>query len=125
MLVGGLLGASVFALAQGFSTSVPMLATLIVLGGIATGATRPVANSLITRFVTEADRGKAFGVMSSSAALGWAAGPMAGGYLGAEAGFRAVFVATSLLYLAVGAWAWFAMPGADSPIEAPNRKSDP
>ncbi len=113
VLVGGLVAASFFYLAQGYAQSVAMFAILVVLAGLATGATRPVANTLITGIVAEEDRGKAFGVMSSAAALGWAAGPMAGGYLGAHYGFRSVFVATSILFLAVGAWAWISMKGVD------------
>lgn len=111
VLVGGLFSAALFYLAQGYAQSVLAFGVLVVLTGIATGAVRPVANSLITGIVSEGDRGKAFGVMSSAAALGWAAGPMAGGYLGAHYGFRSVFVATAILFLAVGAWAWFAMKG--------------
>ncbi|MDA0336598.1 MAG: MFS transporter [bacterium] len=112
-LVGGLVGASFFHLAQGYAQSVSMFAILVVLAGLATGATRPVANTLITGIVAEVDRGKAFGVMSSAAALGWAAGPVAGGYLGAHYGFRSVFVVTSILFLAVGAWAWISMKGVE------------
>ena len=111
VLVGGLLGAAVFFLAQGFATSVTMLAALVILGGLATGATRPVAIVLIARIVAEEDRGKAFGVMSSASALGWAMGPMAGGSMGAQYGFRSVFIATSILFLAVGVWAWVSMKG--------------
>jgi DHA1 family multidrug resistance protein-like MFS transporter len=111
VLVSGLFSAALFYLAQGYAESVLAFGVLVVLTGIATGAVRPVANSLITGIVSEGDRGKAFGVMSSAAALGWAAGPMAGGYLGAHYGFRSVFVATAILFLAVGAWAWFAMKG--------------
>jgi DHA1 family multidrug resistance protein-like MFS transporter len=113
VLVWGMWGAAVFYLAQGFATSVAILAVLIVLAGIATGAVRPVSNALVARIVDEADRGKAFGVMSSAGALGWAMGPMAGGYLGAHAGFRAVFVVTAALFVLVGAWAWVAFRGID------------
>ncbi|HCL28184.1 MAG TPA: MFS transporter [Candidatus Latescibacteria bacterium] len=115
VLVSGLVLASVFYLAQGYAQSVLMLGVLVVLTGLATGATRPVANSLITRIVVEEDRGKAFGVMTSASALGWAMGPMAGGHIGAHYGFRAVFVVTSILFLVVGAWAWVAMKGVDGP----------
>ena len=109
VLVGGLWAAGVLYLAQGFSTTVGALGTLVVLNGVATGSVRPVANSVLTRIIAEEDRGKAFGVMSSMAALGWALGPLAGSYLGAELGFRSVFYATSVLFLIVGGWAWVAM----------------
>jgi MFS transporter, DHA1 family, multidrug resistance protein len=121
VLVGGLACSSLFYLAQAYAHSVPMFAVLVVLTGLATGATRPVANTLITGIVAEGDRGKAFGVMSSAAALGWAAGPMAGGYLGAHWGFRSVFVATAILFLAVGAWAWISMKD----VTPPSRQEQP
>jgi MFS family permease len=109
VLVGGLWAAGVFHMAQGFATSVAALGALVVLSGLATGAIRPVANAFLTRIIEEEDRGKAFGVMSSVAALGWALGPMAGGYMGAVHGFRSVFFATAALFLVVGAWVWFAL----------------
>lgn len=108
VLVGGLWAAAVLYLAQGFSTTVWALGTLIVFSGVATGSVRPVANSVLTRIIDEEDRGKAFGVMSSMAALGWAFGPLAGSYLGAELGFRSVFYTTSVLFLIVGGWVWLA-----------------
>lgn len=114
VLVGGLLLAAVFYLAQGYAQTVWMLGVMVVLTGLATGAIRPVANSLVPRIVADRDRGKAFGVMSSAGALGWASGPMAGGYVGAHYGFRAVFVITAVLFLALGAWAWVTMEDVDA-----------
>ena len=111
----GLIGVAVFYTAQGLSTSVSMLAVLLVLGGAVSGAIRPVANTLIARIVPEADRGKAFGVVTSAAALGWAAGPLAGGSLAAEAGFRTVFFVTAALFVALAVWVWFSMRGIGEP----------
>lgn len=116
-LVWGLVASSLFYLAQGLSTSVGMLAVLMVLSGLATGATRPVANALIARVVDESDRGKAFGVMSSANSLGWSLGPVMGGYVGAHAGFRAAFFVTALLFAGVAAWIWSVM--RHTPVEAP------
>lgn len=104
VLVGGLWSAGVLYLGQGFSTTVWALGMLVILNGVATGSVRPVANAVLTRIIDEEDRGKAFGVMSSMAALGWALGPLAGSYLGAELGFRSVFYTTSVLFLIVGGW---------------------
>ena len=108
VLVGGLWAAGVLYLGQGFSTTVWALGALVILNGLATGSVRPVANAVLTRIIDEEDRGKAFGVMSSMAALGWALGPLAGSYLGAELGFRSVFYTTSVLFLIVGGWVWLA-----------------
>jgi MFS transporter, DHA1 family, multidrug resistance protein len=103
-LIGGLLASSLFLLLQGLSGSVGMLAAMMILGGVAGGAVRPVANAMIAGIVPEGDRGKAFGVLTSANAFGWALGPMAGAYLGARLGFRAVFVVTAALFVVVTAW---------------------
>jgi DHA1 family multidrug resistance protein-like MFS transporter len=108
-LVWGLVASALFYLAQGLATSVAMLAALMVLSGLATGAIRPVANALIARVVDESDRGKAFGVMSSANSLGWSLGPVMGGYVGAHAGFRAAFFVTAVLFAAVAGWIWVVM----------------
>lgn len=112
-LQGGLIAAAFFYLAEGFAPNVTVLATLLILGGLATGAIRPVTNTLIARIVPEQDRGKAFGVVSSASALGWALGPMAGGYLAAELGFRAVFFITAILLLTVAGWVWLSLGSLD------------
>lgn len=115
-LQGGLIGAAGFYAAQGFSSSVSMLAVLLILGGVTSGAIRPVANTLIARIVSEADRGKAFGVLTSAAALGWAAGPLAGGFLAAQAGFRMVFFVTAIMFLMLAGWVFVSMRGIGEPI---------
>jgi len=119
-LLGGLLSTSVFLVAQGLSTTVAMLAALKILAGVSTGAIRPVANAIIARIVPEEDRGKAFGLMTSATAFGWAMGPTVGGYLGAELGFRSVFFITAGLFLLVSGWVWNAMKGIH--LEEPEKK---
>jgi DHA1 family multidrug resistance protein-like MFS transporter len=120
-LVWGLLAAALFYLAQGLSVSVPMLAALMVLSGLATGAIRPVANALIARVVEESDRGKAYGVMSSANSLGWSLGPVIGGYVGAQWGFRAAFFATALLFAGVAGWIWKVMQQTPATTPPPRR----
>ena len=105
-LVGGLGATALFYLAQGLSTSVAMLAVLMVLSGLATGAIRPVANVLIAQVVPEQDRGKAYGVMSSANSLGWSLGPAIGGYVAAQWGFRPAFFLTALLFVVAAGWIW-------------------
>ena len=118
MLTGGLLATAALYAVQGFSTTVLMLGTLQVIAGITKGAIRPVANVLLTQSVSEDDRGKAFGVMASATALGWAVGPAFGGYLSVHWGFRSVFGVTALLFALVGVWVWRAMRGLDGQIAA-------
>ena len=117
ILTVSLFVSALFYLAEGFSTSVFMLGSLIVLSGISTGAIRPVTNALVTRVVPEADRGKAFGVVTSAGALGFALGPVSGGYIAAIWGFRAVFVLTSVLFVGVGLWVLKAMVDIDKESE--------
>ena len=85
--------------------------SLQVMGGLTTGAVRPVANTIVTFVVDEVDRGKAFGIMTSASALGWALGPSVGGYIGASLGFRSAFYATALLFVGVALWSRWAMRG--------------
>jgi predicted MFS family arabinose efflux permease len=56
--------------------------------------------------VPDEDRGKAFGLLTSANAFGWALGPAVGGYVGAELGFRTAFFVTAALFLGVTAWVW-------------------
>ncbi len=111
MLFGGLLSTAAVLVLQGGATSVMMLAVLQVMGGLATGAVRPVANTIVTFVVDDEDRGKAFGLMTSAAALGWALGPSVGGFIGAGWGFRNVFYVTAGLFVCVSLWAKWAMAG--------------
>ena len=117
ILTVSLFVSALFYLAEGFSTSVFMLGSLIVLSGISTGAIRPVTNALVTRVGPEADRGKAFGGVTSAGALGFALGPVSGGYIAAIWGIRAVFVLTSVLFVGVGLWVLKAMVDIDKESE--------
>lgn len=111
MLFVGLVATALFLACQGSAESVMVFAALQVLGGLATGAVRPVANTITTFVVAEEDRGKAFGIMTSASALGWALGPSMGGYIGSTTGFRSVFYATALLFVGVAFWTRWAMRG--------------
>ena len=111
MLFVGLVATALFLACQGSAESVMVFAALQVMGGLATGAVRPVANTITTFIVVEEDRGKAFGIMTSASALGWALGPSIGGYIGSTTGFRSVFYATALLFVGVAFWTRWAMRG--------------
>ena len=108
-LMGGLAGTAFLYVGQGLAPNMTVLVVLMIANGLAMGGLRPVINLLVARLVPESDRGKAFGVLSSANALGWGAGPIIGGYLGAELGFRAVFFITALLFLLVAVWMCRAM----------------
>ena len=120
-LLGGLASTAVLLVLQGLSISVLMLGVLMVLAGLATGAIRPVTSSIITRIVAEEDRGKAFGIVTSATAFGWAVGPTVGAHIGATWGFRTVFFFTAAFFSIVAGWAWRAM--ADVELEEPARRA--
>ena len=120
-LLGGLVATAIVLVFQGLSVSVAMLGTLMVLAGLATGAIRPVTSSIITRLVAEEDRGKAFGIVTSATAFGWALGPTVGAYMGSIWGFRFVFFITASMFSFVAVWAWRAMAHVD--LQEPARRA--
>ncbi len=125
-LVVGLLITAGFYLAKGLAPTLPLFIVLMVLGGMASGTTRPLTNLLVSQIVDEEDRGKAFGVLTSASAIGWGGGPIIGGYLGAHLGFRSVFFVTAALFVLVALWVGRAMrqlpldPPEPRVVSAPN-----
>ena len=121
ILIVSLILSALFAVAQGFAVSVVQLGILMVASGAAAGALRPVINVMMTHFVDEGDRGTAFGVMASASAMGWAPGPVLGGYLAAELGFRPVFLLMAGLFCVLGIVFWRSRGAlyekADSPAD--------
>ncbi len=116
-LLAGLLCNTLFIVFQGMAGSVWVFAGLMVLAAVAGGAIRPVANAMIARIIPDEDRGKAFGLLTSANAFGWALGPAVGGYLAALLGFRMVFYVTAVLFLAVTLWVWRAL--GQVPLDEP------
>ena len=104
MLLYGLFSSGVLYMTQSFVRSVFELGTIRVFLGLGYGAITPSVNAMISRLVPQEHRGKAFGLTSSAAALGWAIGPVIGGKIGEMWGFRSVFAATAMLFLIVGGW---------------------
>ena len=79
------------------------LVALQALFGIAAGGIVPAANAMVANLTPPERRGSIYGVTAGVAALGGFVGPLAGGALGASFGFRAPFLATAVLLLAVAA----------------------
>ena len=120
-LLYGMVAMAIILAIQGMATTVAVLAALMVLSGLATGAMRPVTSSIITRIVAEGDRGKAFGIATSTTAFGWALGPMVGAFTGSVWGFRAVFFITAVFFVLVAVWTWHSMANID--LEEPPRRA--
>lgn len=119
-LIGGLIATAVIMVLQGLSTTVFMLASFRILNGVSIGTIRPVANALIARVVPEENRGKAFGLLTSANAFGFAFGPMVGAYLGVQLGFAAVFHLTGAAFLLLALWVWRALGRVD--LDEPDRQ---
>jgi len=109
LLFFGLLSTAILLILQGNATSVFIFSVLYIVSGFTTGAVRPVANTIITYVVTEADRGKAFGILTSAGAFGWALGPSLGAFVGTKFGFQTTFFLTAFLFFSVAIWAFYAM----------------
>ncbi len=120
MLIAGLLTTALLMVVQGLSTTVLMLATFRILNGVSIGVIQPVANALIARVVPDEDRGKAFGLLTSATAFGFALGPMAGAHIGVTLGFPAVFAISGIAFLCLAGWVWLALLNVD--LDEPDRQ---
>jgi DHA1 family multidrug resistance protein-like MFS transporter len=78
--------------------------------GLFVGAVLPVSNAMVGRLTDPAERGMAYGVISSAHFIGNTAGPVAGGEIAAMVGINWVFAVIGLLLAVNFAWVWFTVP---------------
>jgi MFS transporter, DHA1 family, multidrug resistance protein len=86
---------------HGMAQSIPQLALVRVLYGLAAGGILPAMNALVGRLIPPNSYGKAYGLTSSMTALGMAAGPFLGGIMAAWLGYRWPFVFVGAMMIAV------------------------
>lgn len=84
-----------FILAENFAE----LLILRILQGIAVAITIPAAMSLMTLITKKETRGGSMGIYSTFRMIGFAAGPLIGGYLQTRFGFNSAFIAGSVFIL--------------------------
>jgi DHA1 family multidrug resistance protein-like MFS transporter len=84
-----------------FAQSLPQLAVLRILLGLATGGMMPAMNALVAHVVPRSTIGQAYGFATTASSLGWAAGPALGGFAAAAFGYRWPFVMMGALLLLV------------------------
>jgi len=96
-----LVGSAVLLLVQAGVTGVLQLLVARLLYGCFVAGILPPLLGLITAASPPESRGGMMGLTSSAAMLGNLCGPLAGGYIGAHVGLRAVFVVSALALLAV------------------------
>jgi DHA1 family multidrug resistance protein-like MFS transporter len=90
------------------------LALLQGLMGVAAGGLIPSANALIAHLTPVERRGAIFGLSAAIAAVGGFVGPLAGAFLATSLGFRATFIASGTLLLAVAAMVIWSQDAAES-----------
>jgi DHA1 family multidrug resistance protein-like MFS transporter len=78
--------------------------------GLFVGAVLPVSNAMVGRLTDPAQRGMAYGVISSAYFIGNTTGPLAGGAIAATVGIHWVFAVTGLLLVLNFVWVWFKVP---------------
>jgi len=94
-----------------FATSVAHLYALRILTGVGDGGILPAANAIIRNTTQDKNMGKAYGVTAAMGSVGWALGPLTGGYLAASYGLRLPFLVTGVGFLvAVSVVYWRVRP---------------
>ena len=81
--------------------SVPQLALLRVVFGVAVGGMMPAMNAMVATIVPRHRLGQAYGFTTTASALGWATGPLLGGLVAAAVGYRIPFVIMGVMLLLV------------------------
>ncbi|SKC59039.1 MFS transporter [Krasilnikoviella flava] len=103
VVVACLAAAGVLALAQAFVANVWQLGVLRVLLGLALGGLLPSITAAVKHLAPPEAVGRVLGLGVSAQYVGQVAGPVLGGLVAAQAGLRAVFVATAVVLLAAAA----------------------
>jgi MFS transporter, DHA1 family, multidrug resistance protein len=78
--------------------------------GLFIGAVLPVSNAMVGRLTDPAQRGMAYGVISSAYFVGNSTGPIVGGAIAATIGINYVFAVTGALLALNLAWVWWKVP---------------
>jgi MFS transporter, DHA1 family, multidrug resistance protein len=106
-----LLGAAVAYFPQSLVTATWQLLGLRMLLGVFIGGLMPSANALVAARVPLERRGSAFGLTAMAGSLANGVGPLSGAAIATQFGIRAVFVATSFLFVACWGWALAGLRG--------------
>jgi len=98
MVVRALLGLSVALFLMSFARSTSELLLLRCLQGLISGFI-PAAIALVSATAPRAEQGTALGVLSASQAAGVVIGPLIGGVLAEQLGYRNLFLVTAVIQL--------------------------
>lgn len=111
ILVAGILIFSLSSGAAAFGISMWMLICLRVVQGIGGAMIFSTNTAVLISTFSEKDRGKVLGYSIASTYAGLSAGPVIGGFLNYNLGWRSIFVLTALISLAALVIAWRGLPG--------------
>jgi DHA1 family multidrug resistance protein-like MFS transporter len=120
-----LFGAALFTLPMALPLGYPAFVAERFGLGLFVGAVLPVSNAMVGRLTEPAQRGMAYGVISSAYFIGNTTGPLAGGAIAATVGINWVFAVTGALLAVNFVWVWFKVPdvgrdevasGAEDPV---------
>jgi MFS transporter, DHA1 family, multidrug resistance protein len=114
VLAVSLLGAGLVYLPMAFVRDPWQLALLQALMGVAAGGLIPSANALVAHLTPMERRGAVFGLTAAISAVGGFIGPLFGAFLATSLGFRATFIASGTLLLAVAAMVIWSQDAAES-----------
>lgn len=96
MLIGFCIFTGLVSLVYVRAESVAHLYLLRFAFGLGAAGMAPAANAIIRDVTHDKNIGKAYGVTSSTSAIGWALGPLTGGCIAGSMGIRAPFVAMAV-----------------------------
>lgn len=99
--------AGLASLPQAAAGTVGQLLIMRAIFGLGAGGMVPAMNAMVAVVVPRHSLGQAYGITTMASALGWALGPMIGGWAASALGLRAPFVIMgSLLTVLAGAIHW-------------------
>jgi MFS family permease len=106
VVIGSLVACGLLLIPQAFVTDAWQLVFLRFLMGLALAGLLPSVTALIRHSVPDSVTGGVLGYSQSAQYMGQIAGPLVGGFAGAQFGMRSVFFATAVLMLAGAAVNW-------------------
>ncbi len=116
ILLACTLGSGLIYLPMAFVRAPWHLVVLQGLFGVAAGGLIPAANAIVANATPGERRGFIYGITTSASSLGGFFGPLAGAAIAASLGFRAAFIATTVLLLLLAAAIAYVFEGKASVV---------
>jgi DHA1 family multidrug resistance protein-like MFS transporter len=117
MVERAMYGGAILLLLMGFARSAEELTLLRTVQGLVTG-TISAANALVASMAPRERMGYAMGTLQMGLWSGTAAGPLIGGLIADNLGFRATFITTAVLIFAAGLLVTFGVRGIARPTRS-------